>query len=58
MLEAVLRAPRFTISLKRSTLNLQLSTSTSADYPIFVPKADVQTVVRHPGIPSPERPLL
>jgi hypothetical protein len=26
--------PRFTISLKRSTQNLQLSTSSPADYPI------------------------
>jgi hypothetical protein len=29
----------FTISLKRSTQNLQLSTSTQADYPIFTPKS-------------------
>ena len=29
------RGPRFTISLKRSTTNLQLSTRTPADYPIF-----------------------
>jgi hypothetical protein len=35
MLEAVTRGPRFTISLKRSTQNLHLSTSGSADYPIF-----------------------
>src|SRR5436309_8972349 len=34
MLEAV-RGPHFTISLKRSNPNLQLSTSTPADYPIF-----------------------
>src|ERR1019366_9301848 len=27
--------PRFTISLKRSTQNLQLSTSSPADYPIY-----------------------
>ena len=27
--------PRFTISLKRSTQNFQLSTTTPADYPIF-----------------------
>src|SRR5262245_19153883 len=27
--------PRFTISLKRSTQNIQLSTSSPADYPIF-----------------------
>ena len=30
-----IRGPRFTISLKRSTQFLQLSTSWSADYPIF-----------------------
>jgi hypothetical protein len=35
MLEAV-HGPRFTISLKRSTQNLQLSTSCPADYLIFV----------------------
>src|SRR5215470_9000430 len=35
MLEAVTHGPRFTISLKRSTQNLQLSTSSPADYPIF-----------------------
>jgi len=35
MLEAAYAGPRFTISLKRSTLNLQLSTSWQADYPIY-----------------------
>jgi len=35
MLEAVTHGPRFTISLKRSTQNLQLSTTSPADYPIF-----------------------
>src|SRR6476620_10187818 len=35
MLEAANARPRFTISLKRSTQNLQLSTSSPADYPIF-----------------------
>jgi hypothetical protein len=35
MLEAAKARPRFTISLKRSTQNLQLSTRTPADYPIF-----------------------
>src|ERR1700757_101820 len=34
MLEAANARPRFTISLKRSTQNLQLSTSWPADYPI------------------------
>jgi transposase len=36
MLEAANARPRFTISLKRSTQNLQLSTSSPADYPIYV----------------------
>src|SRR5271165_5241688 len=35
MLEAVHTDLVFTISLKRSTQNLQLSTSSPADYPIF-----------------------
>jgi hypothetical protein len=35
MLEAVAHGPRFTISPKRSTQNLQLSISWPADYPIF-----------------------
>jgi len=35
MLEAVHTDLVFTISLKRSTQNLQLSTSCSADYPIY-----------------------
>ena len=35
MLEAVNADLVFTISLKRSTQNLQLSTATPADYPIF-----------------------
>jgi hypothetical protein len=34
MLEVATARPRFTISLKRSTQNLQLSTSSPADYPI------------------------
>jgi hypothetical protein len=34
MLEAANARPRFTISLKRSTQNLPLSTSSPADYPI------------------------
>ena len=36
MLEAVTADLVFTISLKRSTQNLQLSTSSPADYPIFL----------------------
>ncbi|MGB8894087.1 MAG: hypothetical protein WCD13_07220, partial [Pseudolabrys sp.] len=40
--------PRFTISLKRSTQNLQLSTTTPADYPIFGSKADIASVIRSP----------
>jgi len=35
MLEAAIVDLVFTISLKRSTLNHQLSTSCPADYPIF-----------------------
>jgi hypothetical protein len=35
MLEAANARPRFTISLKRSTQNLQLSTSSPADYAIY-----------------------
>jgi len=45
MLGAAKRGPRFTINLKRSTHNLQPSTSRTADYPIFVPKADIDQVV-------------
>ena len=37
MLEAVYTDLVFTISLKRSTQNLQLSTSSPADYPIYSP---------------------
>jgi hypothetical protein len=37
MLEAAHTVPRFTISLKRSTQILQLSTRSPADYPIFTP---------------------
>jgi len=37
MLEAANADLVFTISLKRSTLNLLLSTNSPADYPIFVP---------------------
>ena|GEM_PF-7134921 len=40
MPEAVSTDLVFTISLKRSTQNLQLSTSWPADYPIFGGKAD------------------
>jgi hypothetical protein len=42
MLEAVHTDLVFTISLKRSTLNLQLSTSWSADYPIFETISDLE----------------
>jgi hypothetical protein len=41
MLEAVTADLVFTISLKRSTQNLQLSTSSPADYPIFRGIADM-----------------
>jgi hypothetical protein len=42
MLEAAIVDLVFTISLKRSTLNRQLSTSCPADYPIFWRIADVR----------------
>jgi len=42
--EAVTTDPRFTISLKRSTQNLQLSTSWSADYLIFRGQSGHQSV--------------
>jgi hypothetical protein len=42
MLEVVTHGPRFTISLKRSTQNLQLSTRSPADYPIYRRKAEVR----------------
>ena len=41
MLEAVHTDLVFTISLKRSTQNLPLSTNSPADYPIFGPLADI-----------------
>ena len=40
MLEAVTADLSFTISLKRGTQNLQLSTTTPADYPIYWHLAD------------------
>ena len=40
MLEAVTTDLVFTISLKRSTQNLQLSTSWPADYPIYLVDVD------------------
>jgi hypothetical protein len=40
MLEAANADLVFTISLKRSTPNLQLSTNSPADYPIFTPHSD------------------
>jgi hypothetical protein len=48
MLEAIPTDLVFTISLKRSTLNLQLSTSWPADYPIFSPDS------RHIAAPPPK----
>jgi hypothetical protein len=44
----------FTISLKRSTPNLQLSTSWPADYPISAPKATDNRL----GTARAERPLM
>src|SRR5579863_9530725 len=46
MLEAANARPRFTISLKRSTQNPHLSTSSPADYPIFWGKADMSKPAR------------
>jgi hypothetical protein len=46
MLEAVDTDLVFTISLKRSTQNLQLSTSSPADYPIFGPLPEVNSFAR------------
>jgi hypothetical protein len=43
MLEAVHTDLVFTISLKRSTQNLQLSTSSPADYPIYAAEAEVNS---------------
>ena len=42
--------PRFTISLKRSTPNLQLSTRTPANYPIYWGKAEFQIRARNDAI--------
>jgi hypothetical protein len=47
MLEAVHADLVFTIGLKRSTQNLQLSTSLPADYPILWPETDIETVLRN-----------
>jgi hypothetical protein len=47
MLEAAHADLVSTISLKRSTTNLQLSTRTPADYPIFWHKADIETALRN-----------
>jgi len=52
MLEAVDTELVFTISLKRSTQNLQLSTSLPADYPIFHPDSDQITASRRRGAGS------
>ena len=43
------RGPRFTITLKRSTQNLQLSTSRPADYPIFGSSTEVRNGVLDVG---------
>jgi hypothetical protein len=42
----VAHGPRFTISPKRSTQNLQLSISWPADYPIFPPDRDQIAALR------------
>src|SRR5208282_2670005 len=48
MLEAVSTDLVFTISLKRSTQNLQLSTSSPADYPIYASDRDQIAASRQP----------
>src|SRR5208282_5098446 len=48
MLEAVPTDLVFTISLKRSTQNLQLSTSSPADYPIYASDRDQIAASRQP----------
>jgi hypothetical protein len=52
MLEAANARPRFTISLKRSTQNLQLSTSSLADYPIFGVTRRIAMSALRPFIPQ------
>src|SRR4029453_16378931 len=52
MLEAVHTDLVFTISLKRSTQNLQLSTSSPADYPIFGSDSDVAGYALSPLHPN------
>src|SRR5437879_1985551 len=47
MLEAATTDLVFTISLKRSTPNLQLSTSSPADYPIFRGRPDLRQTRRN-----------
>jgi hypothetical protein len=47
MLEAVTTDLVFTISLKRSTQNLQLSTSSQADYPIFASESSVKADIQN-----------
>jgi hypothetical protein len=47
MLEAAIVDLVFTVSLKRSTLYRQLSTSRTADYPIFGPEAVIARIADH-----------
>ena len=51
MLEAAIVDLVFTISLKRSTLNRQLSTSCKAEYPIFWRKADIGSQAQSGPLP-------
>jgi hypothetical protein len=49
LIDAVDTDLRFTISLKRSTQNLQLSTSWPADYPIFHQQRTCSCIGSHPS---------
>ena len=57
MLEAANARPRFTISLKRSTQNLPLSTSSLADYPIYATKSDDRLSNCDPSLRANKRHL-
>jgi hypothetical protein len=54
MLEAANARPRFTISLKRSTQNLQLSTSSPADYPIYSVAIGVKADIERASLSKPD----
>jgi hypothetical protein len=52
MLEAANADLVFTISLKRSTLNLLLSTNSPADYPIFTPNSVMKADITRLPLPA------